>query len=252
MRLCVLASGSKGNATLVDADGFRLLVDCGLGIRQLTAALDPLGLKPQDLNAVLLTHEHNDHIRGLETLLKHHDLEVYGTARTLVATQRKAGPLRALALDMAPRWLGPMIVEPVPIPHDATHPVAYRITASGVTAMVATDMGDLSEGVLAAADDADVLVWEANHDWDLLWAGPYPARLKRRITGERGHLSNDQALAGLKQLRRKSTTVYLAHLSETNNRPEMALDTVQSGLGQDHPFRLELTHQHAPSRVWNS
>jgi phosphoribosyl 1,2-cyclic phosphodiesterase len=226
----ILASGSKGNCTLIRGDGFHCLLDAGLAPTLLRDRLRGLGLDLGSLDAVLLTHEHGDHVRGLAPLLRA-GVPVYGTRPTLKAAwrMRRNGadgcfhPLRPLQETR----LGPLRILPIPVPHDAASPVAYRIQAGETTLVHCTDLGHPSPLVMEHLQEATVLVLEANHDPELLASGPYPVWLKRRIAGSDGHLSNeDMAMAlerylengGAEHLRH----LVLAHLSEVNNTPEHA------------------------------
>lgn len=240
MQVSVLASGSKGNAIFIEMDGTRLLVDAGVGVRRVARELGTLSVSLDSLDAIFITHEHSDHVKGLETLLKQTDAPVYtrpGTIREMAA----GGALpeeRLFAIHDALE-VGALRVSAFDIPHDAVDPVGYEITGSR-KCTVATDLGFVTDGVRAAMEGADVLVFEANHDRRMLRQGPYPWPLKQRILGCRGHLANDEAGRAIAGLRTRPEKIVLAHLSETNNRPEIAEETVSHVLAESGVSALSL------------
>ena len=227
MRLSVLASGSKGNAVLVEMDGTRLLVDVGIGLRRLKACLTALGLSLDALDGVLLTHEHRDHVAGLWALLREVPLPVYSRPGTIAALpQRELLPSACLHPFRGDMTLGAVQVAPFPLSHDAAEPVGYRVRGSR-TCTVATDLGFVTGAVQDAIEGTDALVLEANHDPATLRQGRYPWPLKQRILSNRGHLSNLDAAWTLARMKKRPAQVFLAHLSEENNRPALAKETVQ-------------------------
>lgn len=222
-----LGSGSKGNATLVSDGETRLLIDCGFTMREAERRLAALGLHPRQLDAILVTHEHGDHIGGVGPLARRHDIPVYLTP----------GTWRAGRLGRVPRhhWITPQArfaikgleIEPVTVPHDAREPVQFCLSGAGRRLGVLTDLGHPSAHVVEAFRGCDALILECNHDRRLLAEGPYPPRLKRRVGGDWGHLANVQAARllqglGLDRLQR----IICSHLSEHNNRPELALEAL--------------------------
>jgi phosphoribosyl 1,2-cyclic phosphodiesterase len=234
-RLVVLGSSSSGNATLVEVDGASVLVDAGFSCKELTRRMATMGADPKDLVAVLLTHEHVDHVRGVRVLARRHDLPVYGTPGTLRATGRF---LQGVALN--PTAYNEVIerdeftVKLVPIPHDAAEPAAIRIDAGGRRFLVATDVGHFPWSLLEMGQDMDALVLESNHDERMLRDGPYPPFLKRRIRGPLGHLSNSESATALRvMLGPRTKGVLLGHLSQRNNTEDVALRTVLDGVPSD-------------------
>ncbi len=231
MRIVALASGSSGNAILVDDGVTRVLVDCGLGPRIVARHLNASGVRPHEVTAVLVTHEHVDHVCGVAQAVKRWNWSVFctsGTARGLPA------PLRPHASIIRGRFrVGGFDVEVVPVAHDAHEPVAYTITsrASGVRAGIAHDLGIASDRLVAAFRGAQLLCIEANHDPDMLRHGPYPPALKARVAGTRGHLSNAQAAAVIDAVStRDLEAVVLLHLSQVNNTPQTACATTRRAL----------------------
>ena len=233
MQVSVLASGSKGNAIFVEMDGTRLLVDAGVGVRRVARELGELSVPLESLDAIFITHEHSDHVKGLETILKRTDAPVYtrpGTIRAMAMGSDVLPEERLFAIHDAVD-IGPLHVSSFDIPHDAADPVGYEITGSR-KCTVATDLGYVTDTVRSAMEGADVLVLEANHDRKMLRQGPYPWPLKQRILGNRGHLANDEAGCALTSLKSRPKKIILAHLSETNNRPNIAEETVSRAFAE--------------------
>lgn len=241
MIVSVLASGSKGNAIFVEMDGARVLIDAGVGVRRVGRALSSLSASLDSLDAIFITHEHSDHVAGLRTLLRHTDAPVYTRPGTLRAIAESGGDLPAERLfaihDVVD--IGPLRVSAFGIPHDAADPVGYEITGSR-KCTVATDLGFVTDEVRSAMEGSDVLVFEANHDLAMLRKGPYPWPLKQRILGNRGHLANDEAGRAIAGLRSRPQKIILAHLSETNNRPAIAEETVSHLLAESGVPALSL------------
>ena len=236
LRFRSLGSGSGGNATLVEAGGllpFRLLVDCGLGIRQLALRLAQAGLVPQDIDAVFITHEHGDHIGCAHALALRHRIPVWMSRGTHAAIGLPDfdGLLHA-ARSGQPIDLGPLQLMPFSVPHDAREPLQLSCTDGSAKLGILTDLGHATPEVLAHLQACHGLLLESNHDTDLLDRSAYPAFLKRRVGGDHGHLSNTAAAAiaravthgGLKHL-------VAAHLSAQNNRPALVQDVLSGALG---------------------
>jgi phosphoribosyl 1,2-cyclic phosphodiesterase len=228
-----LGSGSAGNALLVRTAGAVLLVDCGIGIRRLLRALCSVGLTLADVDAVLISHEHSDHIRELPRFVMQGTavLSTRGSARAAnVPTQlweetRAERPVRIADVE----------VVAIPVCHDAEEPCGFLIRSGAGSVTVVTDLGCPCPAAVEAIAESRLVVLEANHDEAMLRRGPYPERLQRRILSDSGHLSNAGCADLLAQAIRGSTqppTVWLAHLSETNNRPHLAKQTVQRRLTQ--------------------
>ncbi|MDP8257441.1 MAG: MBL fold metallo-hydrolase [Candidatus Alcyoniella australis] len=225
MKISVLASGSKGNSTYIQSQGVRLLVDAGLTLKELTVRLAQCGADPADLDGVFVTHEHIDHLRGVGPLARKHNVPVF-------AAQPVLDRLRSQGRIPEPRRIrsgvevnvGPLSVRPFPISHDANEPLGYVLASNGFKLGYATDLGIATKLVAHHLAGCDALVLESNHDPQMLLDGPYPPDLKARIKGRRGHLSNQQSAELLVSLLHdRLRWVFLAHLSEENNKPELAL-----------------------------
>ncbi|MGM0701114.1 MAG: MBL fold metallo-hydrolase [Pseudomonadota bacterium] len=229
-----LGSGSKGNATLVSDGETCLLVDCGFGLRETERRLARLGVHPRQLDAVLVTHEHGDHLRGVGPLARRHGVPVYLTPGTWLAGRLGDVPSQHWITPQAPFAVRGIRVQPVTVPHDAREPVQFRFTAGARSLGVLTDLGHGTEHVTRAFAGCDALVLECNHDVQMLAEGPYPPRLKRRVGGNWGHLANAQAASllprlGLDRLQR----IVCSHLSEHNNRSERVREALTPLLDGD-------------------
>lgn len=227
LRFASLGSGSKGNATLVSDGDTHLLVDCGFGLRETERRLAGFGLHPRQLDAVLVTHEHGDHVRGVGALARRHGVPVYLTPGTWSSGRLGELPGHHWVTPQARFAIKGLTIDPVTVPHDAREPVQFRFHAGGRSLGVLTDLGHPTDHVARAFAGCDALVLECNHDVRMLAEGPYPPRLKRRVGGDWGHLANAQAAAllarlGLDRLQR----IVCSHLSEHNNRPELALEAL--------------------------
>ncbi len=226
LRIRVLGSGSDGNATLVEGGGARLLLDAGLGPRQLGERLQSAGVDPASLDAVCLSHEHGDHVRGAAAFSRKWGVPLAGSRGTLVAAGLLEAELPALrAIEPgATEVFGRLALRTVAVPHDAARPVAFLVRVGETTFGHATDVGHLSRGLVEALRGCDALLLESNYDPALLRDGPYPWSLKERILGPLGHLSNDDVARFLERGRAEAcATLVLAHLSRQNNHPELAL-----------------------------
>lgn len=231
-----LASGSSGNAALLVSGETRLLIDMGISCRRICQALGQLGLTPEELTAVLISHEHSDHVSGLATYIKKFRTPVVctpGTARQL--SYRLAGiePLLRPAARGKEVLLGQVSVTLLDASHDCSEGAAFHIAVPGGRVGILTDTGYVAETTARRLLGVDLLVLESNHDIELLRAGPYPYALKRRILGDLGHLSNGAAAQFAAASARAGTrTILLAHLSRENNRPQLALEAVGRALAE--------------------
>lgn len=233
MTITTLASGSSGNSILVSHGETHLLVDCGISCLRIKKALSALGLSPADLSGILITHEHSDHICGLETLFKQFHLPVYcsgGTGRQLAY---RIAFLEEVLRTFTPGEafsIGELMVRPFATPHDAAESVGYTFTADDRKAAIVTDLGFVTSVVEEAVAGSHLMVVESNHDPDWVLDGPYPPFLKQRVLSQQGHLSNGDCAAFCKRI--GAQTVILAHLSAENNSPSQALNTVRAVLGE--------------------
>ncbi len=210
------------------------MVDAGISAKKIDAGLKELELKGKDIQGLLITHEHSDHVQGLGVLSRKYGIPIYGTKGTLERVRAMsslgtidAGLYHEIQAD-TPFLIGDVQVEPFRISHDAAEPVAYRLASGGKSAAVATDMGLYNDYIVEHLKGLDTLLLESNHDIQMLEVGPYPYPLKQRILGERGHLSNESAGQLLcKVLHDEMKRIYLGHLSKENNYAELAYETVR-------------------------
>ena len=226
MKFASLGSGSKGNATLVEDGHSSLLIDCGFSVKETERRLSRLGRSAEDLSGILVTHEHGDHIRGVLPLARKYCLPVYmtaGTANTLKSPHHK---LKIIDSHNSFQCAS-MTVIPVAVPHDAREPVQYLVNDGRHTLGVLTDLGHISSHVAEQYANCDGLLLEANHDHAMVSNGPYHPRLKQRVGGDWGHLSNTQSRELLEHVALgRLQHLVLAHISEQNNHPEKVQEAV--------------------------
>jgi phosphoribosyl 1,2-cyclic phosphodiesterase len=250
-----LVSGSSGNSCLVRDARTAVLVDAGISCRRLEVMFRDLSVDPCSLQAIILTHEHSDHARGMAQLVARFGLPVYASA----------GTFRALGSPANVDWrqlrggqitsIGSIDVIPVDVPHDAAEPFVYRFQSDHFSAAIATDFGSSTDAIYDAFRDLDLLVLEANHDEDWLWRGSYPWSLKKRVASDQGHISNETCGQILARLGiRAPRSVWLAHLSAQNNAPGHALQVVgkalkRAGLGH---VQLTVAERNRPGARWHS
>lgn len=233
MRFASLGSGSQGNCLVVDAGDTKLLLDCGFSTRATVEKLGRLALSPDAIDGILVTHEHSDHIAGVFKFASRFGIPVYLTHGTHSAAPRGKSALPECRLiDTHFSFaIGSLEIHPYPVPHDAREPVQYAFSNGVHRLGVLTDSGSITPHIIDVLRVCDALVLECNHDQDLLAASAYPLMLKRRISGNFGHLDNTQAASLLRQIEtRQLQHIVAAHLSEQNNRPELAVNALASAL----------------------
>ena len=243
MRFVSLGSGSKGNATVIASEECTLLVDCGFSAKELVARLALKDVSPSHIDAVLVTHEHGDHIRGLRGLIRRQKMPIYMTRGTAIGADCMHLPDLHFIQDQQQVAINALRIHVVSVPHDAREPCQYVVSMAADEVALSsldgaknskrlgllTDLGCQSQHVIDAYTDCDGLVLECNHDVAMLQEGPYPASVKRRVLGDWGHLSNVQARDLLVQLRpEKLQWLVLAHISQQNNSVPLAVQEIQS------------------------
>ncbi|MFC2173887.1 MBL fold metallo-hydrolase [Acidobacteriota bacterium] len=250
-----LGSGSSGNAFYIAYKGTAVLVDAGFSARETARRLRARDIDPETLDALLITHEHVDHVRGIAVLSKRFKIPVYASPYTYGAYKRKgkAVPEREEFLPGHAFTIGNLEILPFPVPHDAADPVGFRIQAGPWLIGLATDLGHPSDEVIDHLRDGDILVLESNHDVDMLKKGPYPWMLKKRILGKSGHLSNE-ALGGMLEevVTERCRVVVPAHISKINNEKEVARLSCEIALirlGLDS-VRVVPAEQDWPVDIW--
>lgn len=233
MRFALLGSGSRGNATLVEEGNTCLLVDCGFSVREVERRMARLGCSPQQLSAILVTHEHHDHLAGVGALARKYRLPVWLTAGTEAAGKKRLGelPQRCVLNSHSDFAIDDLNLHPFPVPHDAREPCQFVFTNGDKRLGVLTDTGCSTPHIERQLDGCDALILESNHDREMLATGPYPPMLQARVGGGHGHLSNGQAADILRRIDCGSLQhLVAAHLSEKNNTPELAVDALSGAL----------------------
>ena len=253
-----LASGSSGNATLVQSAESAFLIDAGLGVRKLVPALSECGVSPADLKAIVISHEHSDHAMGACALSRKWGVPLVANARTLAALFRRQPETPSITLPTGGCFrTGDMEIQTFPVPHDAAEPVGVNVVhkPTGQKISHLTDLGHITDAVRAAIRGAHLLVLEANHDVHRLVNGSYPGILKARILSDRGHLSNEAAVGLLCEhaLSHGPFTVWLAHLSKENNTPKLALNYARATVSVETncPVVFDVARRDKPSAQWS-
>ena len=262
MDFCTIASGSSGNCIYAGTDSTAVLVDVGMSGKKIEEGLRMIDRSPTELAGILITHEHIDHIAGLGVMARRYHLPLYMTRGTAayIAGCVQMGKIDPDLIHIVRKdecfSVGDLMIHPFSISHDAAEPVGYRIEGGGKKIAVATDMGCYDEYTVEHLKDLDSLVLEANHDLNMLQVGPYPYPLKRRIMGDKGHLSNEHAGRLLGEILHDGMqTIFLGHLSVENNYEALAMATVTTEITYgDNPyraddFRIQVAPRYTPSEM---
>lgn len=259
MEVCSLFSGSSGNCIYVAGGNTKLLVDAGVSGKKVIKSLEEIGVNPGEIKGILITHEHIDHIHGAGVLSRKLDLPVYATAKTWEAMEYKLGKIALKNVREIEAgkdfYIDNVDITPYSIPHDAVDPVAFNFMSKGKKVGICTDLGYMPTKVFDAICDSDVLLLEANHDLEMLKCSDYPYDLKRRISGNKGHLSNDTCGKALVQMAGKVKSVMLGHLSHENNTEELAYVTIMGILKKegitDGDMTVEVLKRNYHSKIYN-
>jgi phosphoribosyl 1,2-cyclic phosphodiesterase len=254
IRVCVLGSGSRGNSTLLATEKTRLLIDAGLSKKETYARLSAVGEIADGFDALVISHEHSDHISGLTTLALDLKIPVYISPATRDAMTWDPRISSFVHFTAGEKFtIGEIVVTPFSIPHDAADPVAFTFEAQGLKIGLVTDLGCIPEIVKQHVRGCHCLIFESNHDLEMLKVGPYPWYIKQRLMSRHGHLSNRTTAEFLSQdFDGRAQVLVLAHLSETNNHPEIARMSAQEGLGlrSEGAPELHLASQSAPTKLF--
>lgn len=256
MRLCSIASGSSGNCIYVGSDTTHLLVDVGISGKRIEEGLNRLGLCGRDVNGILITHEHSDHIGGLNVIARKLNIPIYATTGTIkaiihskYADRVDTGLFQEVRADDK-FLLGDITVNAIRTSHDAAEPVAYRFRHEDKKIGVITDLGTYNDYTVENMKGMDAILIEANHDVRMLQVGPYPYYLKQRILGDHGHLSNETSGRLLSRLLQDNMQhIVLGHLSQENNLAELAYETVRLEIeNSDNAYHADDFHLHVAKR----
>ncbi len=255
MQFWALASGSSGNCYLLESEGTRLLVECGRPVRDVLRYLSHAAVAPRSLDGIVLTHAHGDHSKAAREISDLFRLPIYASAGTLGSPTLRDSPFARVVEAEKSFTIGEVEVHPFAVPHDCYEPLGFRFESHSGRVSLATDLGWVPDRARRYFEDVDVLAVEANYDPYLLHAGRYPAFLKQRVAGNRGHLSNTDAGEAVAAChRRPPRAVWLAHISENNNTPAHALSAVSAALaasGLAH-VPVSATRHRRPSLYWSS
>ena len=263
LKFLCLGSGSSGNCYCLWTEHTGIIIDVGIGYRGLRRHLQTFGLQPSDFHAVFITHDHADHIKSVSKVATDMGLPIYATekvhegiARNYCVSPKLHVEHKFFVEKGVSMQIGDFCVTPFPVPHDSNDCVGYVVEAEGVRFCLVTDAGHVTDTIKKEVSQANYLVLESNHDYEMLMSGPYPAYLKGRIASENGHLSNKEAAELLANSAGPSLKhVWLCHLSEENNHPVLASKTVDAilrsyGIVPGVDFNVEVLKRKVPSRIY--
>ena len=260
MKFCSLYSGSSGNSIFIASDNTRVLIDAGLAGKKIDEALKHIGEEASSIDGIFITHEHIDHIKGVGVLSRKYDIPIYANDNTWAVMEKNIGKIKEHNIRIMDRrssiTINDLEIRSFNIPHDAIAPVGYTVSYAGKNASVVTDFGVFTEEIRDNIIDSDIILLESNHDINMLRMGPYPYKLKLRVLGENGHLSNEDCGSAIVSLLKndKKKQIVLGHLSGTNNHPDLAYQTVvdvlsANGIRPGDDVTLQLASRHNPSEI---
>ena len=260
MKFCSLYSGSSGNSIFIASDNAKVLIDAGLAGKNIDDALKHIGEESSSIDGIFITHEHIDHIKGVGVLSRKYDIPIYANDNTWAVMEKNIGKIKEHNIRIMDRrssiTINDLEIRSFNIPHDAIAPVGYTVSYAGKNASVVTDFGVFTEEIRDNIIDSDIILLESNHDVNMLRMGPYPYKLKLRVLGENGHLSNEDCGSAIVSLLKndKKKQIVLGHLSGTNNHPDLAYQTVvdvlsANGIRPGDDVILQLASRHNPSEI---
>ena len=260
IKFCSLSSGSSGNCQYIETGNSRILIDAGFSGKKIEGLLSSIGVSPSSLDGIFVTHEHIDHSKGVGVMSRRYDLPIFANNNTWIGMNKVIGKIteKNTKVFKTDDYLDikDITINPILISHDALEPVGYIIFYKKVKISIITDTGWVNDSIVSKIKDSQLYLMESNHDVDMLKYGSYPWALKERIRSKRGHLSNDDAADVLgKVLSGNGETVLLAHLSQDNNRPDLAYKTVRDGvmslgLDVDRDMCLELSFKEKATKIY--
>lgn len=258
---CTLYSGSSGNLIYISSDNTKLLIDCGVSGRKAATSLSNIGIDAQDIDGILVTHEHRDHITGVGVLSRRYDIPIYANEKTWQAIEPIIGEVNTCnkkKIQSSKKfYIKDILVDAFDIPHDAVDPVGYSFNIDKIKISLATDIGYVNRQLVEKFYGSHMMLIESNHDEEMLKCGSYPYYLKRRILGRRGHLSNDIAGKFVAYMYERGTKQFLlGHLSKENNFPELAYKTVYNILKEkridvENEITLDVAYRDKSSKVYS-
>jgi len=261
IKFCSLYSGSSGNCLFIHSKHTRLLIDAGVSCKKIGEALDSIGESISDIDAILVTHEHSDHIQGIGTTSQKFDIPVYANEKTWNAMEKQRAKIDSNNIHIFENdcdfQLNDLTIHPFSTPHDAANPCGFNIHNGNKRLSIATDLGHMNNQLISELYTSSFVFLEANYDPEILKASRYPYPLKQRISGPHGHLSNDTAGKTIHNLLLKKDLkeVMLGHLSKENNFPELAYQTVANQLIENHAdlenIGLSVANRYEPSKIIN-
>ena len=246
IKFCNLFSGSSGNSTYIETSDSKILVDAGVSCQKITKAIESIGGSISEVDGILISHEHSDHINGIEVITKKYNIPIYATKKTWEAMSKVKinESLKRIFWPNEKFKIGDILVLPFSIPHDAADPCAFNLFNGTKKITIATDIGHLDDELIKKMYASDILLLESNYDRDTLLCGPYPYILKKRIQSDVGHLSNEMAGEAIKTLYENGVSnIILGHLSKENNFPELAYQTTLNEINSSScnlPFCLSV------------
>lgn len=260
MKFCSLYSGSSGNSIFIASDNAKVLIDAGLAGKKIDDALKHIGEESSSIDGIFITHEHIDHIKGVGVLSRKYDIPIYANHNTWAVMEKNIGKIKERNIRIMDRrssiTINDLEIRSFNIPHDAIAPVGYTVSSAGKNASVVTDFGVFTEEIRDNIIDSDIILLESNHDVNMLRMGPYPYKLKLRVLGENGHLSNEDCGSAIVSLLKndKKKQIVLGHLSGRNNHPDLAYQTVvdvlsANGIRPGDDVILQLASRHNPSEI---
>lgn len=258
MKFCPLFSGSSGNSIFLGEDNTNILVDVGMPGKAIDRELSEIGIEPKTIDAIFITHEHSDHIKGVGVFSRKYNVPIYAPELTWQAMDGKLGKIKEENIKVLGEKyteIKGLTVESFPIPHDAICPRGYKVHGKTKKSCIATDLGHFSQEVKEALKDSDIILLESNHDIEMVKFGPYPYPLKQRILSSKGHLSNEDCGKAIVDIYDDEfKTIYLGHLSKTNNYPDLAYQTVinilrESNIDISKDLELRMCNRDGHSRL---
>lgn len=258
LKFCSLYSGSSGNSLLVETSNTKILIDVGESAKKISSALSSMEIEPSEIDAILITHEHSDHVKGLGTFSKKYDIPVYANSKTWDAMPEQSEKINSKNIKKFTIEenfeIGDLKIHPFKIPHDAANPCGFNIFNNNTKISVATDIGHMTSNIIHKLEDSSFLLLEANYDPNILKCSSYPYLLKQRIAGPNGHLPNEEAGKTISFLMKSGLTqVMLGHLSKENNFPELAYKTVVDELIESKldfsKIKVDVATRNNPSKI---